>query len=342
MTNRFAPDSPVESQNALPPDAVALHGGDTHPSPTKGAGPNLPEHWLGFGQRLLAELRSMQEDDFLIVLAKESNRFVQFAAQGALGFRVEATSNHFLRGAERLDAKQMRALLRLGWRKPTGTPQKATPEKDPGGSANYFLNLPPPVDLEAVVERAVVTLSQVFGVPHEGFLVYESFDLSGNDRGLPDLRLKRQTRDPELRMSELADGLLAIVKETTGIPELDFDEDGDIAIGLVQGQTLFVCLTGQPPQVRFHAPLLTQIRSSKRLLEHLNQLNLHGGPLRYLLLKKAIVAVLDIPAWPLTARHVAESLEGFAAAVQGSSAWLQAEFGKRPSDASQAAGGQLH
>ena len=343
MTNRFEADAPGEPGSTSTPDTAALHGSEVHPSPAKDAGLNLPEHWVGFGQRLLAELRNMQEDDFLIVLGKESNRFVQFAAQGAGGFRVEATSNYFLHGSEQLDGQQVRALLKLGWRKPTGTPEEATPDNDPNGSANYFVDLPPPVELEAVVQRAIATLSQVFGVPHEGYLEYESFDQSGNDRVLPDLRIKRHLRDPELHMGKLADGLLAVLQEATGIAGLDFDEDGDIGIGLDSGQALFVRLLGQPPQVRFLAPLLTDAGSSKRLLEHLNQLNLHGGPVRYALDRTTVVALFDIPAWPLIAQHVAHSLDRFAAAAQGSSSWLEAALGSnRPLGASQTTRGQLH
>ena len=75
---------------------------------------SLPAHWKAFGERLQAELIRMVEDQFLVITIKETNRFVQFAALGAEGMRAEATSNHYLSGRERLDAKEMRALVKCG------------------------------------------------------------------------------------------------------------------------------------------------------------------------------------------------------------------------------------
>ena len=287
---------------------------------------DLPKHWWPFAERLLTALRDMKEDQFLVLSLKESNRFVQFAAQGAHGMRVEATSNHFLSGRERLDDKQVRALVRLGWRKPTGNPEQSTPELDPDGSSNFFRDFPPPVEYFSVVNLAILTLTQVFGVPHEGFLQYEALDYAGNNYALPGLKIKRQLRDPKLQLAELADRLLAIVREATGLPDLEFDADGDVQLRSY-GRTFFIQLVGQPPMVRFFAPLLEKVRTTRKLLDHVNQLNVNGGPLRCIVHKGAVIAALDIPAWPLQVEHVTASLDRFASAVHGSAAWLQAEFG---------------
>lgn len=286
---------------------------------------DVPKHWWPFADRLLTALRNMKEDQFLVVSLKESNRFVQFAAQGAHGMRVEASSNHFLIGRERLDDKQVRALVRLGWRKPTGTPEQATPELDPDGSSNFFLDLPPPVDHFIVTNLTILTLAQMFGVPHEGFLQYEAFDYAGNSYALPDLQIKRQVRDPKLQMAELAKWLLGTLREATGLLDLEFDADGDVQLRSY-GQAFFIQLVGQPPMVRFSAHLLENVRTTRKLLDHVNQLNVNGGPLRYIVHKGAVLAVLDIPAFPLQVEHVTASLERFASAMHGAAAWLQAEF----------------
>ena len=286
---------------------------------------DVPKHWWPFADRLMTALRDMKEDQFLVLSLKESNRFVQFAAQGAHGMRVEATSNHFLSGRERLDDKQVRALVRLGWRKPTGTPEQSTPELDTDGSSNFFLDLPEPVDYFRVVDLAIHTLTQVFGVPHEGFLQYEAFDYAGNSYALPDLQLKHQVRDPKLQMAELADRLLDILQEATGLADLEFDADGDVQLRSY-GRAFFIQLVGHPPMIRFFAPLLENVRTTRKLLDHVNLLNVNGGPLRYIAHKGALLGVLDIPAYPLQFEHVTASLERFASAVHGAAEWLQMEL----------------
>lgn len=283
-------------------------------------------HWLPFTARLRSALSQMQEDQFLVLTLKETNRFVQFAAQGAQGMRAEATSNHFLSGWEQLDAGQVRGLLKLGWHKPTGNPKQATPEHDPQGSSNFFLQIPNPIDYAKLATLAVRTLSGVFGVPHEGLLQYAAYDYAGNTLALPGLQIKREQRDPTLKMAELADRLLAVVREITDLHKLDFDADGDIALW-AHGLPLYIRLVGQPPMVRFFSPLLDNVRPSRKLLELVNHLNLNGGPTRHVMHKNAVLAVLDIPAWPLQADHVAHSLERITASLQSSSAWLNAELG---------------
>lgn len=284
----------------------------------------LPDCWQAFAERLRLVLGAMKEDEFLIISLKETNRFVQFAAQGAHGMRVEATSNHFLSGRERLDDKQVRALVRLGWRKPTGTPAQATPERDADGSSNFFLDFPVPVDHFIVTNLAIRTLTEVFCVPHEGFLQYEAFDYAGNNYALPGLQIKHQVRDPEIRMAEIAERLLNTVREATELPDLEFDEDGYLQLRS-KGLPLFIHLVGEPPMAQFYSPLISGQRASRRLFVQINHLNLNNGPSRYLLHEDTVLAVLEIPAWPLQIEHVTASLERFTEAARAVADWLQAE-----------------
>jgi hypothetical protein len=41
-----------------------------------------------------------------------------------------------------------------GWNAPTGNLNEATPEKDPNGSPNYFVDLPTSVAIANIAERA--------------------------------------------------------------------------------------------------------------------------------------------------------------------------------------------
>lgn len=146
----------------------------------------LQKHWHLFAARLQQVLSEMQEGQFLVLTLKETNRFVQFAAQGALGMRAEATSNHFLSGQDQLDSKKAAALVALGWNPPTGTPKQSTPESDPEGSPNFYLDIPNPIDFSKLAVMAIHTLSDVYGVAHDGFLECAAYDSAGNAIALPE------------------------------------------------------------------------------------------------------------------------------------------------------------
>ncbi len=306
-------------------DAIAFFSGTPAVSNTTTVTQSLPAHWLAFSERLQDALSKMEEDQFLVLSIKEINRYIQFAAQGAGGMRAEATSNHYLSGRERLNEHETRALIKLGWRPPTGSPDEATPERDPSGSSNFFVDLANPIDFAQLVVLAIRTLSEVFGAPYEGLLQYAAYDYGGSSFALPDLQIKRECRDPALKMSVLADRLLDVLRDATGLTDLEFDSDGDVNIP-ARGMRFGICLLGQPPMVRFFSPMLEEVRSSRKLLEELNHLNLKGGPTRYILHRNTVIAVLDIPAWPLQADHVVASLERFVSATPSASAWLEAKL----------------
>ena len=146
----------------------------------------LKKHWKPFAARMQKVLSEMQEGQFLVLTLKETNRFVQFAAQGALGMRAEATSNHFLSGQDQLDSKKAAALVALGWNPPTGTPKQSTPESDPEGSPNSYLDIPNPIDFSKLAVMAIRTLSDVFGAAHDGFLECAAYESAGNAIALPE------------------------------------------------------------------------------------------------------------------------------------------------------------
>ena len=154
-------------------------------SPNAAIDYKLKKHWQPFADRLQKALSKMQEGQFLVLTLKETNRFVQFAAQGALGMRVEATSNHFLASQDQLDSKKAAALVALGWNPPTGTPKQSTPECDPNGSPNFYLDIPNPIDFSKLAVMAIRTLSEVFGAAHDGLLQCTAYDCAGNAIALP-------------------------------------------------------------------------------------------------------------------------------------------------------------
>lgn len=286
---------------------------------------DLPTHWHDFASGLRLTLAQMKEDQFLILTCKGTNRFVQFSLQHRC-MRIEAISNHFLPRRDALGPKDINTLHRLGWRSPTGSPEQATPERDPNGSCNFFKEVPIPHDYTDVVTLAIKTLSLVMGAPHDGYLVYQAFDSGGDDLSFAGLGIKRELQDPDLRMGELADRLLDVLKEITGCAKLAFDDDGDVAVEF-DGQGCLVRLTGHPPMVKFYLPLRSCAKPSKELWESLNQLNAYGGPVRHFWTNNCAYAMLDIPAWPLQAQHVETSLALFTSVASKSALWLHAEFG---------------
>lgn len=62
----------------------------------------VSKDWAPFAQNLSQVLAHLEEDQFLILSAKQGNRFLQFSCQGAWGTRAEVASNHFLKGDDRL------------------------------------------------------------------------------------------------------------------------------------------------------------------------------------------------------------------------------------------------
>ena len=137
---------------------------------------NHPIDWPLYTEKLATALASLEEDEFLILVLKGTNRFVQFSAQGDNGMRAETTSNAYLSGSQRLDDSQIAALLALGWYSPTGSPDEAaTPDLDPCGSPNYFGHIVAPVPFKEVAEWAVKTLTEVLGAQDPGCLEYEHF-----------------------------------------------------------------------------------------------------------------------------------------------------------------------
>jgi len=137
-------------------------------------------------------LGALEEDEYLIVSLKGSNRFVQFAGQGAHGMRVETVSNFYLPENEQLGEVQHDLLLKLGWNAPCNLPDQFGHE--PVGSPNYFLDLPPPLDLERIASLAVNTLLGPLDADHPLDLEYLAFAESGESIRFPSLGLRRSRR----------------------------------------------------------------------------------------------------------------------------------------------------
>lgn len=283
--------------------------------------------WPPFADKLAAVLAKLEEDQYLIVSVKGSNRFVQFAAQGSSGMRVETTSNSYLAKPEQLNKRQVATLIDAGWQDPTGDPGDSTPENDPDGSPNFFLEFANPVAFDAVANLTVRTFAEILRVPYPGSLQYEAFESEGQALALPELGLKLAERPPTPdRQEDLPQLLLATLKQCTGVSDLAYDDDGDI--GIRHGSALAsVRLVGDPPFVRFYSRILHDIEDNGDILSRLNDINARQPMVHFVFRGDAIFALADTCAAPFVADHVAHALVHFCSIVDGMDRLLQTEFG---------------
>ena len=277
----------------------------TSPSPNLDRLNGLAETWSAFARKLITVLARLEEDQFLILSVTRSNRLVQFAAQGSVGMRMETTSNSYLIKTERLGKPDIATLIEAGWHAPTGGPDESTPERDPDGSPNFFVDFKVPVCFESMSSLAVRTLAEILHVPHPGYLQCEAFNHDNGEIALPELGLKRAIRKLSDNEADLSHRLLSTLKEATGLDRLEFDDDGDIAMRYGSAQ-MFVRLIDDPPYVRIYSPLLREIEPSPAILARLNEINTGLTLLRLIIRNRTIWSVADVPVSPSVGQRVAQ------------------------------------
>jgi len=287
--------------------------------------------WPPFTDKLASALAGMDEDEYLVLSVKNSKRYIQFAAQGASGMRVETTSNNYLLKQEQLNAKQIAALVAIGWCNPTGTHSQSTPERDPDGSPNFFAEFSNPVSYEDVAAFSIKTLTTILRVPHPAWMEYKAFDGKHNEQAMPELGLRAEpsTKNRD-SFPRLAKRLLATLVELTGISDLKFDDEGDICLRY-GGTMTFVRLVGDPIYVRFYSPILSEVEESAGLFSRLNDINANEPATRFVFQNDVIYAVAEVPVQPYVNALVLQTCQRFCTVVDGMDHLLQAELGGRTS-----------
>jgi hypothetical protein len=148
--------------------------------------------WQVFELRLVETLSDLSEDEHLVIVQKATKRFVQFAAQGHHGMRIEAVSNAFLPKNAQLSARAIDTLLSMGWHAPTYELAEGTAEPA-DGSPNFYLDTATPVPFGRLATLGVKTLRAAYRVRHPGELQYSAASSSDDttDIRFPSLGLKR-------------------------------------------------------------------------------------------------------------------------------------------------------
>ena len=279
----------------------------------------VSKDWGPFAQSLSRVLARLEEDQFLILSAKKGNRYLQLSCQGTWGTRIEVVSNHFLKGNDRLTRQEMVWLRTHGWNAPTGTPKQATPDKDPDGSPNYFIDVPTSVSASDFMSMIIDTLIHGLGLPYPGALNYESFDSDGGALAFKDLGLKPLARAD----SPLMDQVLSVYRDVTGIENLGFDEDGDVS---VRFGAIVISAVQLDNVVRLFSALVTGVAETPALFRKINQINDGVHRIRVFLHDNVVYAVLDVPANPFVPAHLATAMNDFAVVAEGLAIVLRAEF----------------
>lgn len=279
----------------------------------------VSKDWITFAHQFAQVLSRLEENQFLILSAKRGNRYLQFSCQGSWGMRAEVTSNHFLNGDERLARREMAWLRAHGWNAPTGTPKQATPDKDPDGSPNYYIDFLVSVPISDVVSVAIDTLIHGLALPYPGVLSYESFNSAGGALEFQELGLKSAPRQSKPLMEQV----LTLFRSVTGIENLTFDDDGDLG---VRYGAILVSAVQLENRVRLFSALVTGVAESQLLLRKLNQIN--DGVLRIRLFwhDDVVYAALGIPADPFVPAHLATAMNEFSEVAEGLAIVLRAEF----------------
>ncbi len=159
-----------------------------------GRQPSAAEAWRNLALDVGVALEALEEDECIVLSAKQSNLFVQFMAQGSFGMRAEAVSDYFLPEDGHLSEAQAAVLLALGWNGPTKLPDELEAGgPSPDGSANYFIDLAKPVPYDALGVLAAETLGNVFRIGHPGVLEYTAFGPNRTSIRFPHLGLRRRS-----------------------------------------------------------------------------------------------------------------------------------------------------
>lgn len=287
--------------------------------------------WSPFEQKLAVVLAGLEEDQYLVISVKGTNRYVQFAGQGSFGMRVETTSNNYLSKQDQLVVEQVAALLEAGWNDPTGDPDASTPENDPDGSPNFFVEFAVPVPFESVARLTIQTLASILRVPHPLSLEYEAFEMEGAALTLPELGLKQTKRapkdaQPDDQQEDLTTLLLDTLRQHTGLKDLEYDGDGDICLQYGSAQVLVRLLSGAP-FVRCYSRVLHDVEPSDAILSHLNDMNAREPMVHFVARSDAIFALSDTCVAPFVADHVNLVLSHFCVIVDGMDSLLQTDFG---------------
>ncbi len=280
--------------------------------------------WPGFVDELAAGLATLQEDHYLILEIKNSNRFVQFYCGGDRGWRLETCSNAFLHGSDRLGEEEIAELRKLSWLEPTKSAEESTPEKDPDGSPNFYMDIDSVTGLDALAGLAVETLAGVLAVPYPAMLRYHAADAFGYEKSISELRLQRSA-DAHPEEGKLLQFVQETLSDLPGIGRVT-KQEGQLQVTL-DGLTVTVSDFEQHRLLRLRALLLTETKPKVELLLTMNHYNRDCPVLHLAMDDDGIHAITELPTVSLSVACLIERFQEFCIFAGLTGRDLQQEFG---------------
>ena len=268
--------------------------------------------WVLFLERLVPTLKSLKPGQWLIIQRTDSSSdWVQFASQGKAGFRLETKSNWYRNDDDQLTPAQVSGLVQLGWIAPSGNPEESTPENDPEGSPNFYIDLAAKSGFKNLDALVAKTFAKIFGISNPDMLFYEAYESNGTSLLLPELGLKVAVATDTDQHENLAQALLDVIIKITGISKLTWDAEGDIGPIHFGSICTFVRIVEGEKYIRFYSPLMKGSFETRALLSKLNELNTVHGFMHLCRNGNCVMSVADIPASPLITTHIAQVLANF-------------------------------
>jgi hypothetical protein len=298
------------------------------------ARPAASRGWSRLQRELAKALAVLGEGEcqYLILSDQRTWRYVQFAVEAGEPLRAEAVSNNYLPGDHCLSQKEIRALLRLGWRPPDAEADPGKPTK----GTNYFRCFERPVDLDRVAALAVRTLRDVFQTPSPGRLDYTAFERGGPRIVLPSLWLARQAPEPRKEpvtpspesVESIRARVLAAIREASGDASIALDKDLDVKV-CFGSALLYVRVKAEPPYVCAFSPVLAGVPTGEGVVEHLNELNREVRLARLFEYDGTVFAVVEVFTKPFVVEHVVHACHVLGELADDLGKKLQARFGGR-------------
>ncbi len=290
---------------------------ETQQNPPRRAAARRRE-WEAFESGLAQVLGCLEDGHFLILSTRdEEPYYVQFAAEGDEGMRVEAVSNRFLHGWRRLDATAEGRLRRLGWRPPTDIGE---------GPVNWWLPFEAPLPASHIAALTVATLTKAYDVSRVSAVAYHAFSRDDEEILLPTLGLER--------LAGVADGeqmparVDRVFRELLGVDELIRDADGDIPIR--NGDVMvYVRIVPDRNYVAVYSPAVVDIDHSPALIAAVNEVNLTIRVARASVGGHEIVFAAEVDDGPGLESSVINAYNAVASLANSCGADLQSRFGGR-------------
>jgi hypothetical protein len=288
--------------------------------------------WRAFQAELADRLAAMETDEVLVVDVLAGHEpeagatpYVQFCAWGEGMLRGEVASNHVLTSGCELDEVGERALRELGYDAPTYGPA----DEPDAGSLNFHVDLPKE-QADRLAVMSVRALRDVFAVVHpallDGDVVADApAELGASERAQGDEAPATFPHGGHEELTELVDAALT---PYFGHPPRH-DDDGDIPVDL--GDTaLFVRVCETVPVIEMFACVATDVQDLERAAFEVNVLNRDVRYVKFRLVGDAILADLQLPAWPFVPEQLRAMLAVMTGAVEQVAGDLQARVGGRP------------